>query len=448
MRWILIAIVAVAGIYIGYRAYAGSTGVEMSYITAPVERARLQESVTSSGTLNAVVTVEVSSQVSGQIAALHADFNDSVIEDEPLAVINRKSFQARLAKAEASLEMAKANVSIKQAERARALEEYRKAEANRAILEARRDKARARYSAANSDLERKETLSARGAVSASDLDTSSAEQKQAAAALRESKASLATYESDLAAAKADITRAEAELENARANAQEKEATVSLAKVELERTTIRSPIDGVVINRNVDQGQTVAASLEAPTLFTIAQDLSDMEVHAKIDETDIGKIQVGQTAAFQVDAYPNRRFTGEVVQIRKAPEVIQNVVTYTVVIRTSNEDLLLLPGMTALVKIVVMRGEEVLLVPTAALDYAPGGQARSIPSSGTAETGAADAIVWRLADGNLESVPVKTGQSDARNTEILGGGLSESDQVIVNELAEQSGDGLFGIRLGF
>ncbi len=438
MRLLLIVAILAAVGFVGYTAISSSSQPETTYVTAPVAKGRLQESVTSSGTVNAVVTVEVSSQLSGQIASLHADFNNEVRKGQVLAVIDQKSYEARLAEAEAALEKARAGVLTRKAELQRKREDLRKAQAMKAVFEAKLDSAQARLEAAEADLRRKELLRSDGTVAASTLDEVRATQRATAAEVREAEANLGAHAIDIAAARADIAREEAELANAQASVPEKEAALKLAAVELERTTIRSPIDGVVINRDVDEGQTVAASLEAPTLFTIAQDLSEMEVHARVDETDIGKIALGQAASFTVDAYPGRHFTGEVTQIRKAPEVVQNVVTYTVVIRTTNDGLLLLPGMTALVRIVVMQSEELLLVPSAALRYAPGG------SAGDAGSGAS---VWRLRDGKPDAVEIETGPSDARNTALVGG-LAEGDEVVVNEIVQQASRRIFGIRLGF
>lgn len=409
---------------------------ETTYVTAPATRGRLLDDVSSSGTINAVVTVAVGSQLSGQIASLRADFNDIVRKGQILAVLDQQSYRARLAEAQAALEMAQAFIKVKNAELQRSQEDLRKAQANRAVLEARRDSARALLASAREDLARKEKLGTSGNVAASALSEARAAFHAAAAGLREAEANLDAHEIDLAAARADVAREAAELENARANVPEKQAKLTLAEVELERTTIRSPIDGIVIKRDVNEGQTVAASLEAPTLFTIAQDLSDMEVHARIDETDIGRIRVGQRATFRVDAYPGRRFTGEVTQIRKAAEAIQNVVTYTVVIRTRNEDLLLLPGMTALVDIIVMQSDEKLLIPSAALRYAPRGQVN------------AGGRVWKLVDGVPAPVEVATGPSDSRHTAVVGGEVQAGDEVITSEIVQQASRDIFGIRFGF
>jgi HlyD family secretion protein len=227
------------------------------------------------------------------------------------------------------------------------------------------------------------------------------------------------------------------------------AALRQAEIDLERSVIRAPIDGVVIGRDVDRGQTVAASLEAPTLFTIAQDLRQMEVHARIDEADIGRIRSGQSAHFTVDAFPNRSFTGSVVQIRKAAQVVQNVVTYTVVILTENPDLLLLPGMTALVRITVSASGETATIPSAALRYEPSDEtvrtsARQAPAveAGDTATGIA-AIVWMLPndDDRPRPIRVRIGMDDGSAAQLLHGDLESGDALVVGESLPES-EGLF------
>ena len=318
---VLVCILA-AAFYWGRYASSG----EVNYITAPVERGQLSEAVTATGTLDALVTVDVSSQVSGQIAELFVDFNDAVKQGQPLAQIDRQSFEARFAEAEAAVNIAGAAVDVQRAKLERARIDVVDAKVQRSVYEARIENAKARLLAAQLDLDRKETLRARGTISVSDLEQVRAERDSAAATVREAEALSEAHEQSIAAAEADYLRVTAELANAKANVPQKAALLRLASVELERTTIRSPVDGIVIGRNIDEGQTVAAALEAPTLFTIAGDLRDMEVHARVDETDIGQIAVSQKASFSVDAFPGQRFFGVVSDIRKAAQVVQNVVT--------------------------------------------------------------------------------------------------------------------------
>ena len=214
--------------------------------------------------------------------------------------------------------------------------------------------------------------------------------------------------------------------------------------------MRAPIDGIIIKRDVNPGQTVAVSLEAKTLFKIANDLRVMEVHGKIDEADVGQLKVGQAAKFTVDAYPNQTFTGKVQQIRKSPEIVQNVVTYTAIISAPNPDLLLLPGMTAQLRIVVSEHAGILKIPSQALRFQP--KSASAASSGRAPDEAAAkalATVWIAGiDGQAQPVSVKLGASDDNGAELLDGALSEGQHVIVGVANTQSQKGYFGIRLGF
>jgi len=234
--------------------------------------------------------------------------------------------------------------------------------------------------------------------------------------------------------------------NARASIPQREALLELAEIELQRTVIRAPIDGIVIRRNVSEGQTVAASLEAPTLFTIAQDLTEMELHARIDETDIGRVKVGQPAEFTVDAHPGRVFEGRVTQIRKAPEVVQNVVTYTVVIETRNDERRLLPGMTANIRVLVMESEPVLKLPLAALAFRPGAIPAADDTGGGPGRGE---TVWTLdAGGEPRPVTVTTGARDRSHVALAAGPLAPGDRVITNEVTQQAGRSVLGLRIGF
>jgi HlyD family secretion protein len=310
--------------------------------TAAVETGTLQATVSASGTLAAVVTVQVGSQVSGQIRELLVDFNSEVKAGQLIARIDPDSFEARVAQASAELEVARAAVLIQQANLSRARADTDKA--NVGAVDAQRD------------FNRKRELAERGVASTADKD------KQ--------EANVLGARAQLLGAQAGTTMAQAQLANAIAAVKQREAALRQAQIDLDRTRIIAPVDGVVILRNVDAGQTVAASLQAPVLFTIAQDLRQMQVETSIDEADIGRLREGMPAVFTVDAMPTREFDGTIRQIRKSPQVVQNVVTYTVVISADNRDLRLLPGMTANVKIVTDRRDSVLKLPNAALRFRP------------------------------------------------------------------------------
>jgi HlyD family secretion protein len=297
---VLIVVAAAGGValWIGQRDAAAP-----AYRFAKVERGPLTATVSATGTLNPVTTVQVGTQVSGQIKELFVDFNSPVKRGQLIARIDPETFEYRVRQAEADAEAARSAL----------------ARAQVALINAQRDLARTRE------------LVARNFVSPADLDR----------------------------AQAQFDLAQADVRNAQAIVAQRQAQLAAAKVDLARTEIRAPVDGVVIKRSVDVGQTVAASLQAPELFVIAKDLRDMQVEASIDEADVGRIALGQRATFTVDAFPGRTFAGEVKQIRKAAQTVQNVVTYTVLITADNEAGQLMPGMTANVRIVTDRRESVL-----------------------------------------------------------------------------------------
>jgi HlyD family secretion protein len=434
-----------------YREAATASSAFPGFVPAPVSIGTIRQSVTTTGTLHALVTVSVGTQLSGQIAELYADFNDVVDKDQALALLDTRTYEARLAEATAATEMADAVVAVHQARLERARVDIRDAEAHREVLQARLDHARIRHAAAEGALERAEELGARGAGSAAQVEDARVARDQAGASLREAEAARAIHEIAVEGARVDLQRAEAELASAVVSVPQRLAAKRAAEIDLERTMIRSPVDGVVVARNISVGQTVAASLEAPVLFTIAGDLRQMEIHARVDEADIGKIAVGQPASFTVDAYPELTFPAVVSGIRKAPQVIQNVVTYTVVLATSNDEMLLLPGMTATVRITVYEEEDILKLPMGALRFTPSGElANAVPANQLAgEQFERRATVWRLtAGGELEPLLVEVGQDDGMHATVLQGPLAAGDEVVVAEIAGEPPPRLFGIRLGF
>jgi HlyD family secretion protein len=294
-------------------------------------------------------------------------------------------------------------------------------------------------------------LSLNASVSDRELTQSRAQSAAGAAGLRAMDAQVKMKVEATEIAEAEVTMAEANLANAEAVVEQKQATLDQAELDRERTEIRSPIEGVVIKRDVNPGQTVAVTLEAKTLFKIAQDLREMEVRGRIDEADVGRLRVDQSAGFSVDAYPDRSFKGRVLQIRKSPEVTQNVVTYTAIVSAPNPELLLLPGMTAVLRVVVSETDNTLKVSNQALRFRPNG------SGPTAETGAASpeansaasGTVW-IVDHNGAAAPVsvRVGASDENSTQVLGGALQEGQQVIIGAATPRSRAGIFGLRLGF
>jgi HlyD family secretion protein len=301
------------------------------------------------------------------------------------------------------------------------------------------------------DFQRKFELKRTGSGTERDLSQAHAQRDAGAADLSASLEQIQMKAQAIAIADAERSMAEANLENAQAVVEQRQATLDQARVDLDRTVLRAPIDGIIIKRDVNPSQTVAVSLEAKTLFKIANDLRQMEVHGKIDEADVGQLKAGQAAQFTVDAYPDRTFSGQVLQIRKAPEVVQNVVTYTTIVSAPNPDLLLLPGMTAQLRIVVSDTGEVLKIPAQALRFRPAeGGPRSVRRSQTeAASSKALATVWLVGDdGQPRPIAVKLGATDDNGAELLEGQLAEGQQLIIGVANAQTSRRYLGVRLGF
>ncbi|HEY8459348.1 MAG TPA: efflux RND transporter periplasmic adaptor subunit, partial [Blastocatellia bacterium] len=343
------------------------------YITAKVERGSIRNTVSATGTLQAVVTVPVGSQVSGTISELYADFNTVVKKGQVVAQLDPRVYEAQVESQRANLEQAKANLADAEARvlAAEAAIENQKAgvsgaTANLAALKAQRDDAL-------NLLRRQEALAKDGLIPERDLEATrtnynaaEARYKQAVAQLDQAKVSERT------SATAGLAQARAQVKQAKAQIQQIEVALKTAQVNLSYTTITSPIDGIVVARSVDKGQTVAASLQAPTLFTIANDLTQMQVIANIDQADIGVINQTNRVSFTVDAFPGHNFTGKINQIRLSPQNVQNVITYNVVIDVQNPDLKLKPGMTANLTITIAERQDALKLPNAALRFRPQG----------------------------------------------------------------------------
>lgn len=358
---------------------------ETKFRTAAIDRGDVLKSVSASGQLNAVVTVEVGSEISGQISEMKADFNSAVRAGQVIARIDPESLEARVEQAAAELAVAEATVATKKAALFQARANRDNARATLAAYQADVERATVNATDLEREYGRKARLRERGVVAVSVVDSAKAAYDSSVAQIRSAKARLAAHRSTVAARNASVSVAEAEIVHAAAQVQQKRAVLNIAKVNLDNTFIRSPVDGVVIGRNVDIGQTVAASLQAPTLFTIARDLRDMQVETNIDEADIGQIAAGQVATFTVDSFAGRNFQGTVTQVRKQPRSVQNVVTYTVVINVDNADLRLLPGMTATVEVKVSDRKNVLRIPNTALRFTPPGEER-IAATGAAPGG--------------------------------------------------------------
>jgi HlyD family secretion protein len=343
------------------------------YRTQPVKRLTLEEKVVANGTVNPVTTVLVGSQVSGKIVEIFVDYNSVVKRGQMVAKIDPRLFEAKVAETRARHQQTLADLT----------------------------RARANLADARNDYHRYQRLWQDNLVARDDLDNAHTR-----------------YQSEQANVKA-----------AQAQAASAAAALKEAETNLGYTAILSPVDGVVISRNVDVGQTVAASFQTPTLFTIAQDLTKMQVETAVDEGEVGKVKEGQEAAFTVDAYPGTTFRGTVTSVRLAPQTVQNVVTYTVVVSADNPDFLLRPGMTATVSILAARKEQVLAVPNAAL--------RFLPAPGEGPPAPGGTVVWRLERGTLKPLAITTGISDGVWTEVRQGDLTEGQPLVVGALEERS-----------
>jgi HlyD family secretion protein len=362
----LIVIVLGVGCFLLFKQKENGLKFKVEKIT----RGEIVSSVTATGTVNAVTTVLVGTQVSGTIKTLYVDFNSPVKKGQIIAQIDPATFEAQVGQAQANLFAARANLE--------------KAEAT--VIDAKRT------------MQRNKKLVSKNLIAQSDFDTA--------------ETSYETAKASVSAAKAQIAQTEAALKFVETN--------------LQYTRIISPVDGVVISRSVDVGQTVAASFQTPTLFTIAQDLTKMQVDTNVDEADIGNVRVGQNVDFTVDAYPEIIFKGSVWQVRNAPIIAQNVVTYDVVIKVENPELKLKPGMTANVSIITSFKKDILKIPNAAL--------RFVPSEKEIEKNVQKGLgVWIIKNGKPQRIPIMTGISDGTYTELVSGEIKEGQEVIIESL---------------
>src|SRR5258707_7925654 len=425
-KWLILAVVVVvAGLFF---ALGLNRDTQVQHFTDKAERGEINDAVEATGTINAVITVQVGSQVSGTIAKLNADFNSRVHKGDIVALIDPALFKGALLQATADLENAKANLVAAQANL---------------------EKAKAGLVQTKADYDRAVGLFQSGVMSQQQVELGKANYDSANAAVN--------------GAAASVTQAEAQVS-------QKKAAVEVAQTNLDYTVIRSPIDGTVVARNVDVGQTVAASLQAPTIFTIAQDLSKMWVYAKTDESDVGNIKVGKPVTFKVDAFPKDTFDGRVSQVRMNATTVQSVVTYDTIIEFANPELKLFPGMTAYVTIPVATVQSALKVPNTALRYKPPMSAeeilavykqygidetgRQVATAGSGVVQASEAakpetqnpprapksdtgVVWKLgADNTLIPVKVSLGITDHAFTEVLAvlkGELKESDALVIRSV---------------
>lgn len=384
--WAIGAVVGAGALAAGYFALrpTGGAANDTPYRTAAIDRGRITASVRASGTLTPMTTVVVGSQLSGQIVEILADYNSQVKAGQVVARLNSDQIKTRRDAAAADLQQAKADLVVKRAQLARAKVARTKANSTVNDLEAQRDRTRAQLADAKRTHDRQNELFTRGAGAQQGLDSARTQVEIQTATLASNEAQIASLQAEISGLDADIALAEGQVQSGEALIAQRDAKLKDILIDLERTEIRSPVDGVVVQRQVDLGQTVAASLSAPVLFQIAQDLRTIDIYANIDEADVGRLKVGQEVSFSVNAYPNRTFQGKVQMVRLGAQTIQNVVTYTGVVRVENRDLALLPGMTANLQIVTDDRQDVLRVANAALRFRPLGGPPALPAAAPAE----------------------------------------------------------------
>jgi HlyD family secretion protein len=391
----------------------------VAYRLAHPEYGNIIPAVMATGAVEPVTIVQVGTQISDQITELRADFNSTVRKDDIIAVFDRRDFLSRVEQAKAELDYANASLAMLAATQDRVEAELQKARADQEVFRAKTEKAELAIDEQAINLRRKKVLVSGGSRSAAEVEEAEFAFENSRAALREAKAGEVGQAATVAAMLAQIRNTQSQIQATHATIRQKTAALLKAETDLERTLIRSPIDGTVIDRVVEVGQTISASLQSPTLFAIAHDLREMQIKVSVDEADVGRIQEGQRVRFMVDAYPDQTFTGEVLQIRQNPIVVQFVVTYTVVVSAPNPDLLLRPGMTVNARIVLAERENVLRIPNAALRFRPAGQSVRGPH------------VWTLENGTPKPVPVQIGLSDETYSEVRAD-LSPDTPIIVGQ----------------
>lgn len=440
----IVIVSVVAGI-----KYFSEDRQRISYIETEVASGDIVVSISAVGSFRPIGMVEISSSISGQIAEINADFNDSVKKGEPLAIIDRRVLVANLKEVRAKLDVARANAEIANARITKADADLADARLRSEVARAKIDGSIARHSQIENALNRERSLLKRKLVAASNLEKAEFGFQASLSELQVARLEQDVAQMQIQSAEADVTIAKAELTNTKAVIQQIEASVDRAVIELERATVRAPIDGFVVGRSVELGQTVSASLEAPTLFTLAEDLKNMEVRAIIDESDIVQIRLNQIATVTVDALVDSNYSGKVTQIRRLSNDEDGVVTYTIVLSVQNPDLILLPGMTALVDIVVQESKDVLTVPNSALRFRPRnanalleGAQLTTPKTGEAQ------LIWKQdALGALLPVVIEAGLTDGTATELVKGELNAGDHVVIGMRVTHETRGLFGLKLG-
>jgi HlyD family secretion protein len=429
--------------------HASSSKHDPHYVTAQAKNADINSTIQETGTVNPVDEVDVGTQVSGTISQLFVDYNSIVHKGEVLAKLDPTSFQAAADQANATLAQARAQEAAQVSTISQNAANTQNMIDNQQQLEANVKKAQAEYNLSNVTVQRDHQLLAQGYISQSQLDTDVAANQSNLEALNAAEQQEKGGGAQVTGANATEQVSVSQAAAAQANISVAAAQAEQANYNLTRTVITSPIDGIVVARDVSVGQTVAASLQTPTLFVIASSLKDMEVDVSVDEADVGQLRQGQTALISVPAYPNVVFQGVVKQVRVNPTEVQNVVTYDAVVIVHDEQERLKPGMTANVTIEVVHRPNVLTVPLAALLYRPASAQRT-GTPPVAGAPGSHVTVWTLQKKKPVAVPVVIGYSDGSNVEITGGDLKAGDSVITSEIRSSNSHtttGAFGPGLG-
>ena len=404
----------------------------IAYETVVIERGPIQAKVTATGTLNAVVDVLVSSQVSGNIKALYADWNSKVKKGQLVALIDPEIFQAQVDQATAVYRSAHSAVLAAQATLEKSKSDLSTANAAEKAAEAVVAKDVSNETNAHAQWQRAEGLVKSGVIAPQDYETARANYDASQAQVTADRAQVEAARQNIQSAQASVAVAQSQLEAAQDTVRQTQAALRQAQINLGHTNIMAPVDGTVVARRMDVGQTVAATLNPPIIFEIAQDLTKMQVDTNVDESDVGHVAKGQQATFIVDSYPDTMFHGTVSDIRKAPIITQNVVTYDVVITVDNSDLKLFPGMTANITIATAKVDDTLKIPNSVLRFRPSPavlKAAVLPPAQLDKQ-----VVYVLAAGKLMAVPVRFGLSDGKYTAVSSSQLQAGAQVVVRATA--------------
>src|SRR5262245_18443400 len=441
-------ILGVAAAVWGY-FYVQSRGNAPQYRFGRLEKGPLTAAVSATGNLNAVITVQVGSQISGQIKDLLVDFNSVVKKNQVIARIDPETLEAKANHARAEVDSAEATVLNQQAQVEKARADVENSRAAHAEAKAQTARAQVTVTDTRRDFDRKTELIGKELIAKSDLDTSQANYDSAVAALEAARAKEQAGLAAINSADAQRRVSEAQLVSTKAQVAQKQAALKQAQVDLDHTTIRAPVDGIVVSRQVDVGQTVAASLQAPVLFTIAQDLTKMQVETSVDEADIGRTRLDGPVTFTVDAFAGETFRGRVTQNRKAAQVVQNVVTYTIVVAEDNPEQRQLPGMTANVKLIVAEKGSVLKVPNAALRSRPPGEtsdpASGGPGAGRGASSSGDAGGAQSADAQGRQGGGRQSLAEMRERLVRELSLTKEQQAKLDPILEASREQMRALR---